>query len=136
MKRIYIVTALLALSLSACTQFRYGQTALGKVVVTSTNKKFNWGFVHCGDGRVCAEVAVKRVDIDHRDGGEVIVTLENRTSKQVAVQIALEILDSNNALLDQTTPQNVAIQPRQTKRWDMPGIYQENAKVKVILRAL
>lgn len=124
------------LSLVGCTQMRYAQTSVGQFFYNSQTVPFNGGEVICGDGRVCGEVEVVRVDIEPANKGRIDVTLHNRTGDKVAVQVAIEILAANGSRLDYTTFQNVPLQPRQETVWSMPGIYREGAGVKVVLRAL
>src|SRR5688572_8690484 len=120
--------------LTACAQMRYGQTSIGQAIDNPVTQEFAWGEVYCGQGTVCAEVEVLRVDIDDRDGGRVEVTLHNRTSEKVAVQIALEIVAENGTRLDKSTFQEVPLAPRQEAVWEMPGIYRKGARVRVSLR--
>jgi hypothetical protein len=122
-------------SLSACVGARYARTSVGQAFVGEVRIEQPWGEVLCGDGRVCAEAEVTRVDFEKRDGGRVEVTLHNRTGVSLIVQIALEIYKDDGAVLDRTTFQNLPIPPRQDQSWSMPGIYRSGAKVRVILRS-
>jgi len=118
-----------------CAQVRYAQTDLEQAIDNPVTKTFPWGEVYCGRGTVCAEVEVLRVDIEPNDGGAVEVTLHNRTAHQAAVQIALEIKDADGVRLDQTPYENIGVEPRGEAVWRFPGVYQENAQVRVLLRA-
>lgn len=120
--------------LLGCAQIRYGQTSIGQAIDNPVSQTFDWGEVYCGQGTVCAEVEVIRVDFENRDGGRVEVTLHNRTSEKVAVQIALEILAENGTRLDKSTFQDVPLAPRQEAVWEMPGIYRKGAQIRVSLR--
>lgn len=134
-----IVLSLVAgiVSLGGCsTQMRYLQTGIDRTLNPPVTQDFPWGQIHCGEGVVCAEVGVVRVDYEDRDGGRVEVVLQNRTSSQIGLQIAIEIIGPNGARLDYSRPENVAIQPRQNYTWQMPGIYQRGGKIRVLLRGL
>ena len=119
---------------SSCAQTRYATTSIEQAIDNPVTQTYDWGEVYCGRGTVCAEVEVLRVDIEHRDGGRIQLVLHNRTGDQVSVQIGLEILDANGARLDQTSFQDVGLQPRQERSWEMPGIFRQGAKVRVVLR--
>ena len=120
---------------TGCAQVRYAETSVGQAVDNPVTQSFEWGEVHCPQGTVCAEVEVRSVNIEPRDGGRIEVTLHNRTGESVAAQIAIEILDDQGARLDKTNFQDVPLAPRQEQVWDMPGIYREGARVRVLLRA-
>jgi hypothetical protein len=130
-----ILSLLLASTLFACAQARYAQTSVEQAVDNPVTQSYAWGEVHCPQGTVCAEIEVLRVDIEPRTGGRIEVTLHNRTGESVVAQIALEILDAQGVRLDKTNFQDVPLAPRQEQVWDMPGVYQENAKVRVVMRA-
>lgn len=114
---------------------KYGSTSIGQAFHGEKRIPFEWGEVYCGQGQICAEVEVLRVDFEDRDGGRVEVTLHNRTGSQVAAQVSLEILSENGARLDSSRFQDVPLQPRQETVFEMPGIYKRGAKVRVIIRA-
>jgi hypothetical protein len=119
----------------ACAQARYAQTGVGQAIDNPVTQTYPWGEVYCGQGTVCAEIEVRRVDVEDRDGGRVQVTLHNRTGAQVAAQIQLQILDGSGTELDSTAFENVPLQPRQETTYEMPGVYRQGAKVRVVLRA-
>jgi hypothetical protein len=119
----------------ACAQVRYAQTEVGQTIDNPVTQTYPWGEVYCGQGTVCAEIEVRRVDVEDEDGGRVQVTLHNRTGEQVAAQIQLQILDGTGAELDSTNFENVPLQPRQEMTYEMPGVYRKGAKVRVVLRA-
>lgn len=119
----------------ACAQVRYAQTSIGQAINNPVTREFAWGEVYCGQGTVCSEIEVISVDIEKRDGGRIDVRLHNRTGNFAAVQIALEIVAPNGTKLDDTNFEDVGISPRQERLWSMPGIYKNNAKVRVMLRA-
>lgn len=129
-----LFTSSLLLMWTGCTSMRYGQTAMGQAIDSPVTIPFAWGEVFCGRGVVCAEVEVLRVDFDNRKGGRVEVLLHNRTGSSVVVQVSLEMMDASGARLDSSNFQNVALPPRQEKYWEMPGIYQPGAKIRVVLR--
>ena len=118
-----------------CAQARYAQTGIGGAIDNPVTQTYDWGEVYCGQGTVCAEIEVRQVNIEDKDGGRIQVILHNRTGLQVAGQIKLEILDGGGATLDETAFENVPLQPRQETSWEMPGIYRQGAKVRVSLRA-
>jgi hypothetical protein len=122
------------LLLQGCAQMRYAQTSIGQAIDSPVTVSFSWGEVYCGRGQVCAEVEVKRVDFEKRNGGRVEVTLHNRTGLSLSAQIALEIVSETGARLDSTMFQNIALPPRQEIVWEMPGIYHEGGKIRVLLR--
>jgi hypothetical protein len=119
----------------ACAQVRYAQTEVGQAVDNPVTQTYPWGEVYCGQGTVCAEIEVRRVDVEDVDGGRVQVTLHNRTGEQVAAQIQLQILDAAGTELDATNFENIPLQPRQETTYEMPGVYRQGAKVRVVLRA-
>lgn len=120
--------------LAGCAQLRYGSTSIGQAIDNPVTIAGDFGEVYCGQGTVCAEVEVLRVDFVNEDRSRVEVTLHNRTNQKVGVQIALEILAANGSRLDKTTFQDVALSPRQETVWEMPGIYRKGAKIRVSLR--
>ncbi len=126
--------AMVFLSLQGCAQMRYAQTSAGQAIDNPVTVPFDWGEVYCGRGQVCAEIEVTRVDFEKRNGGRVEVTLHNRTGLSLAGQIALEIVSDTGARLDSTTFQNIALPPRQEIVWEMPGIYHQDGKIRVMLR--
>jgi hypothetical protein len=117
-----------------CAQIRYGQTSIGQAINNPVTVPFEGGEVYCGQGTVCAEVEVKRVNFENRDRGRVEVTLYNRTGSQVAVQLGLEILAPNGSRLDSSRFQDIALRPRQEAVFEMPGIYRKGSKIRVLLR--
>ena len=132
MKVLILSTALMLLS--ACAGVRQMQTGIRQGINNSVTQDFSWGQVYCGQGTVCSEIEVLRVDFEDRTGGTVEITLHNRTGLGLQVQIALEILNAQGARLDSTNFQNVGIPASQEKVWSMPGVYQKGAKIRVILR--
>ena len=135
MRKIIIASIFLGL-LQACAGVRQAQTGIRQGINNSVDQEFSWGSVYCGQGTVCSEVEVLRVDFENRNGGQVQVTLHNRTGLDLQVQIALEIINSEGARLDQSTFQNVGIPASQQAVWMMPGIYQKGAKIRVIMRKI
>ncbi len=135
MKKILILCMALGL-LQACAGMRQAQTGVRQAIDNSVDQQFKWGDVYCGEGTVCSEIEVLRVDFENRNGGQVQVTLHNRTGVDLQAQISLEIFNDEGARLDQSTFQNVGIPASQEKIWTMPGIYQKGAKIRVVLRKL
>lgn len=133
--KIYFLCIALGL-LSACAGMRQTQTGIRQGVNNSVDQQFAWGSVYCGQGTVCGEIEVLRVDFENRDGGQVQVTLHNRTGLDLQVQASLEILNAEGARLDQTNFQNIGIPASQQTVWSMPGVFQKGAKVRVILRKI
>jgi hypothetical protein len=117
-----------------CAQIRYGQTSLGQALNGSITIPAEWGEIYCGQGAVCAEVEVVRVDFENRDGGRIEVTLHNRTASQVAVQVGIEILAPNGSKLDTSRFSDVPLAPRQESGFEMPGIYKKGGKIRISLR--
>ncbi len=133
--KLYLLLSLGLLMSSGCAQMRRGETGLQKAIDNATTISADWGEVYCGEGTVCSEVDVRRVDIEQRDGGVIQVLLYNRTGYQSGFQIALEVLDANGALLDRTNYEDFGLQPRVEGRYEMPGIARANSKVRVLLRS-
>ncbi len=125
---------LLAISLTACAGLRRAETGVEQAVDNRTTIPFEWGEVYCGEGTVCSEIEVTRVDVEQRNGGTVSVMFHNRTGYQAAFQVSLEIVDANGVRLDGTNYEDFGLQPRNDRRYEMPGIYKEGAKVRVLLR--
>lgn len=135
MRKLIILGVCVCLSLlSACAGVRRAQTGMRESINNSSTQEFPWGEVYCGQGTVCGEIEVLRVDFENRNGGQVQVTLHNRTGLDLQVQISLEILNKEGARLDQSNFQNVGVLASQRTVWTMPGIYWEGAKIRVILR--
>lgn len=135
MRKILFLCVILGL-LQACAGVREAQTGLRQSINNSVDQQYKWGDVYCGEGTVCSEIEVLRVDFENRNGGQVQVTLHNRTGLDLQAQISLQILNDEGAQLDQTNFQNVGIPASQEKVWTMPGIYQKGAKIRVVLRKL
>lgn len=117
-----------------CTTARYARTSASEALHSYVRISHGKGEVLCSKGAVCTEVEVVQVDVEPRKGGKVQVALRNRTGASIVVQIALEIVDEKGAILDRTVFQNVPLPPREQQVWDMPGIYQPNSLVRVLLR--
>ena len=123
--------------LCGCTKMRYAQTSIGQAFTTPVKQNAQ-GIpieVICNEGTVCAEVEVFRVHVQQRDAGAVQVLLHNRTGKSVLVQVGLWVLSPQGALLDETPFESVALEPRQERMWQARGVYRQNAKLQVRLRA-
>lgn len=135
MTKILIISFVWLLLLS-CAGMRQAQTGIRQTLNNSVEQKFEWGEVYCGQGTVCGEIEVLRVDFENRNGGRVEVTLHNRTGVDLQVQIGLEIVNDQGARLDSSTFQDVGVPASQQKVWSMPGVYQKGAKIRVILRKM
>ncbi|MEI6805607.1 MAG: hypothetical protein WCK49_03760 [Myxococcaceae bacterium] len=135
MRNLIILCSMLGL-LGACAGVRQAQTGIRQSINNSVDQQYKWGSVYCGEGTVCSEIEVLRVDFEDRNGGQVQVTLHNRTGLDLQAQISLQILNDEGAQLEQTNFQNVGIPASQEKVWTMPGIYQKGAKIRVVLRKL
>lgn len=135
-KLALVVLGGIALLMSSCTQVRYGTTSIDTAFDNPITIKDTWGEVYCGRGTVCAEIEVRRVDIEPRDGGQVQVTVHNRTANAAAVQIALEILNDDGSRVDSTSFQNLPVAPRAEAVYTMNGIFRVGKKVRVILRQI
>lgn len=135
MKKLFIVCATLGL-LQACAGMRQAQTGIRQTINNPVEQKFKWGEVYCGQGTICGEIEVVRVDFENRNGGQVQVTLHNRTGLDLQAQISLEIYNDEGAQLDQSNFQNIGMPASQNRVWTLPGIYQKGAKIRVVLRKL
>lgn len=122
--------------LQSCAGVRQAQTGMRRAFNNATQEQYAWGEVFCGQGTVCSEIEVLRVDFEDRDQGQVQVTLLNRTGLDLQVQIALEIYNEQGAVIDQSAFQNVGMPASQQKTWSMPGIYKKGAKIRVVLRKI
>ena len=79
-------------------------------------QEYPWGRVECGEGQICSEVSVARVDVHDDgdgDGGAIEVTLTNRTLESVAVQVQLETFRATGERSDRSGFHDVALAPRQ-----------------------
>ncbi|MEM7402746.1 MAG: hypothetical protein AAF310_01825 [Myxococcota bacterium] len=123
--------------LCSCTKMRYAQTSLGQALTTPIKQNAQGIPVEiiCNEGTVCAEVEVLSVNVEQSNAGAVQVLLHNRTGKSVLVQIGLWVLSPQGALLDETPFESVPLEPRQERMWQAQGVYQQNAKLQVRLRA-
>src|SRR3989338_9105421 len=102
MRKLFILCAALGL-LQACAGVRQAQTGIRQGINNSVDQQFSWGEVYCGQGTVCSEIEVLRVDFENRNGGQVQVTLHNRTGLDLQAQIGLEIVNDDGAGLDRST---------------------------------
>lgn len=120
-----------------CTKMRYAQTSIGQALTTPVKQNAQGIPVEiiCNEGTVCAEVEVLSVNVQQRDAGAVQVLLHNRTGKSVLVQVGLWVLSTQGALLDETPFESVPLEPRQERMWQARGVYRQNAKLQVRLRA-
>jgi len=107
---------------------------MGEALNGSVTIPTKFGEVYCGQGAVCTEVEVVRVDFEDRDGGRIEVTLHNRTGSQIAVQVGLEVLAANGSRLDSSRFEDVPLQPRQESVFEMPNIYKRGGTIRVSLR--
>ena len=134
--RFFLIISILSVLVSSCAGVRQAQTGLRGAINNSVEQKYKWGEVYCGEGTVCSEIEVLRVDFENRNGGRVEVTLHNRTGLGLQAQIGLEIMNDDGARLDSSTFQDIGIPASQEKVWSMPGVYQKGAKIRVILRKM
>ena len=135
MRKLFILCVALGL-LQACAGMRQVQTGMRQAINNSVEQQFAWGEVYCGQGTVCSEIEVLRVDFENRNGGQVQVTLHNRTGLDLQAQISLEIYNDEGAQLDQSSFQNIGMPASQNRTWTLSGIYQKGAKIRVVLRKL
>lgn len=101
--------AFLALS-SSCVMMKDARLAAENAASPATVQRYDWGRVECGEGQVCSEVLVSRVDVH---GDPVEITLRNRTLESVAVQVQLETFNDDGERTDRTGFHDVALAPRQ-----------------------
>lgn len=94
---------------SSCAVAKEARLAAENAVDPAFVQEFSWGRVECGEGQVCQEVVVERVDVQ---GDPVEVTLQNRTLESVAVQVQLETF-KDGVRTDRTGFHDVALAPRQ-----------------------
>lgn len=113
---------------------RYAQNSMGEALHGPVTIPTSFGEVYCGQGAVCTEVEVVRVDFEDQDGGRIEVTLHNRTGSQIVVQVGLEVLATNGTRLDSSRFKDVPLQPRQQSVFEMPNIYKRGSKIRVSLR--
>ena len=114
-----VVTPLVALSLvqmalsDSCVAAKEAQLQAENAIDAPVVEEHPWGRVECGQGQVCSEVQVARVDVSRLGGGPIEVTLKNRTLASVAVQVELETFDAQGRRTDRTGFHDVALAPRQ-----------------------
>ena len=103
----------LAATMASCVASKDARIGMENALDETTTHEYAWGHVECGEGQVCSEVAVSRVDVHGAsDGGPVEVTLLNRTLDSVAVQVQLETFDEDGHRTDVTGFHDVALAPR------------------------
>ncbi|MEM7589762.1 MAG: hypothetical protein AAF320_06380 [Myxococcota bacterium] len=139
MKQLSVCFVMLTctVTLFGCTKMRYAQTSIGQALTTPVKQNAQGIPVEviCNEGTVCAEVEVLSVNVEQHDAGAVQVLLHNRTGKSVLVQVGLWVLSPQGALLDETPFESVPLEPRQERMWQAQGVYRQNAKLQVRLRA-
>lgn len=98
-----------AVGASACaTVDKEARLSTENVADPTLVQEYAWGRVECGEGQVCQEVFVERVDVQ---GDPVEITLQNRTLENVAVQVQLETF-KDGVRTDRTGFHDVALAPR------------------------
>lgn len=103
-----LFVAILAFT-SACAVSKQARLGLEHAIDPPFVQEYSWGRVECGEGQVCQEVVVERVDVQ---GDPVEITLQNRTLESVAVQVQLETFKDGRRT-DRTGFHDVALAPRQ-----------------------
>src|SRR5688500_18570570 len=135
-----LTAAFVALSLSlsvsvGCAAATDAQMGLENAIDGSTTRDFAWGRIECGQGQVCSEVEVTRVDVR---GGPVHITLRNRTQEDIAIQVGLETFAGSieeGARTDSTGFHDVALAPRQQSVLTMWQELDRDQKLVIHLRA-
>ena len=94
-------------------------------------QEYAWGRVECGEGQICQEVFVERVDVQ---GDPVEITLQNRTLEHVAVQVQLETCKDGRRT-DRTGFHDVAIAPRQDSVLTLWQTLEDGEQLVIKLRA-
>jgi hypothetical protein len=131
MKFAVPVFALLALAAQGCAVAKEARLSLENAVDPPFVQEFSWGRVECGEGQVCQEVVVERVDVH---GDPVEITLQNRTLEAVAVQVQLETF-KNGVRTDRTGYHDVALAPREESVLTLWQQLEEGEQLVVKLRA-
>ena len=103
------VACVTAIVSSSCVAAKAAQMGAENAIDPKVSDEYWWGRVECGEGQVCEEVAVARVDMK---GDPVEITLENRTVDSVAVQVQVETFNARDERVDRTNFQDVALAPR------------------------
>lgn len=136
MKYLFLAFAVAVLSFTSCTPMKRAQTGIARTVGGTETISVGGHEVFCSQGRVCAEVDVRAIFAEDRDGGRVRVILKNRTGNTALVKIHLQIKDPKTGdILTETRPENVAIPPTEEKTYEMAGVNQKGARVRVLLNA-
>jgi hypothetical protein len=129
--KLLLALPLIAVS-SSCVLTKDARMAAENVLDPRTVQEFPWGRVQCGEGQVCSEVHVARVDVH---GDPVEITLQNQTLESVAVQVMLETFNERGERTDRTGFHDVALAPRQESVLTLWQDLDEGEKLVVTLRA-
>ena len=135
MKSLIAAAGALALAFSSgCAVTREAQLSAEEALVPRSVTEFPWGRVECGEGQVCQEVVVTRVDVHGLEDAPVEITLRNRTLESVAVQVQLETF-KDGLRTDITGFHDVALAPRQESVLTLWQQLEEGEKLVVKLRS-
>jgi hypothetical protein len=132
MIRIAVCAGAALALLSSCVLAKDARLAAEAALDPPVVQQHAWGRVECGDGQVCAEVFVSRVDVK---GDPVEITLKNRTLESVAVQVQLETFNARGERTDRTGFHDVALAPRQESVLTLWQELDEGEELVVRLRA-
>ena len=130
LRSLLMVVAAVALA-SSCAVAKEARLSAENAVDPPFVQHFPWGRVECGEGQVCQEVVVERVDVQ---GDPVEITLQNRTLQSVAVQVQLETF-KNGRRTDRTGFHDVALAPRQESVLTLWQDLEEGEQLVIKLRA-
>lgn len=125
-----ITVAALALT-SACAVTKEARLSAENAIDPPFVQQYPWGRVECGEGQVCQEVVVERVDVQ---GDPVEITLQNRTLESVAVQVQLETFKDGRRT-DRTGFHDVALAPREESVLTLWQTLEEGELLVIKLRA-
>ena len=128
---LMFVAPLLAVAVQGCAVAKEARLSLENAVDPPFVQEFAWGRVECGEGQVCQEVVVERVDVH---GDPVEITLQNRTLEAVAVQVQLETF-KNGVRTDRTGFHDVALAPREESVLTLWQTLEDGEQLVVKLRA-
>ncbi len=127
-----VAAALLAAAGTGCVVAKDARIAAENALDPKTVQEYPWGRVECGEGQICSEVGVARVDVH---GGPIEVTLENHTLEAVAVQVQLETFSAAGARTDRSGFHDVALAPRQQSVLTLWQDVDDGEKLVIRLRA-
>lgn len=126
------LVALVAISSSCALMKKDARLAAENIASPGSVQDHDWGRVECGEGQVCSEVFVSRVDVH---GDPIEITLKNRTLESVAVQVQLETFSDEGERRDRSGFHDVALAPRQESVLTLWQERQDGDKLVIKLRS-